>query len=242
MKIESLEINGIKYNLKIYYEKRKNTTASIINNNVNIRISLSLGREEQFKSLIEMKQWAINKIKENPERLKSKIQRTYKDKDIIKIWNEEYLLRINFMNKSGSSARIKDKGIYLNISNSLPEEVQNKHISSLVSRVISSKKLPELKERINGLNRKYFNKEINKIFFKNHKSKWGSCSNSNNINISTRLLFAPEDIMDYVCIHELAHLIEKNHSKNFWKLVESVMPDYKDKIKWLKENRHKLSF
>src|SRR3989344_4774217 len=221
MKIESLEINGIKYNLKIYYEKRKNTTASIINNNVNIRISLSLGREEQFKSLIEMKQWAINKIK---------------------IWNEEYLLKINFMNKSGSSARIKDKGIYLNISNSLPEEVQNKHISSLVSRVISSKKLPELKERINGLNRKYFNKEINKIFFKNHKSKWGSCSNSNNINISTRLLFAPEDIMDYVCIHELAHLIEKNHSKNFWKLVESAMPDYKDKIKWLKKNRHKLSF
>jgi len=98
------------------------------------------------------------------------------------------------------------------------------------------------KEKIDELNKKYFNKKINKIFFKNHKSKWGSCSSNNNINISTRLLFAPEPVMDYVCIHELAHLVEKNHSGKFWNLVEKAMPDYKDKIKWLRDNGDNCNF
>ena len=211
MKSESIEVNGARYNLKIYYEIRNDTTASIRNNNINIKIPIFLSRENQFKSLVEMRQWAIKKITENPRKIK--VNKVYK--------NDE---------------------IFLMISDSLPEEVKNKHISCLISKIIASKKLSQLKEKIDELNKKYFNKKINKIFFKNHKSKWGSCSSNNNINISTRLLFAPEPVMDYVCIHELAHLVEKNHSGKFWNLVEKAMPDYKDKIKWLRDNGDNCNF
>jgi len=62
-----------------------------------------------------------------------------------------------------------------------------------------------------------------------------SCSSKSNINLSTRLLFAPSDVIDYVIVHELTHLIEMNHSQKFWNLVKSVMPNYKQKEKWLKE-------
>jgi len=240
MKSEFVEVNGIRYNFKIYYEIRGDTIASIRNNNINIRIPISMPREEQFKSLIEMRQWAIKRITENPRKVK--VNKVYKDNDILKVGEDEYLLKINFMDKSGSLAKIKGKEIYLMISDSLPEKVRNKHVSCLISRVIASKKLPQLKEKINELNKKYFNKKINKIFFKNHKSKWGSCSSDNNVNISTRLLFAPDDVLEYVCIHELAHLIEMNHSENFWKLVEEAMPDYKDKMAWLKDNRENCKF
>jgi|SRR3989344_2163461 len=240
MKTDILEINGVKYNIRIYYEIRKDTIASIRNNNINIRIPISLSREEQSKSLIEMRRWAVKKITENPRKVK--VKKMYKDNDILKVGNDEYLLRLNFMKRSGSSARIKDNEIYLMISDSLPEEVRNKHISCLISRVIASKKLPQIKEKINELNKKYFNKRINRIFFKNHESKWGSCSSDSNINISTRLLFAPETVMDYVFIHELAHLTEKNHSERFWDLIEKAMPDYKDKIKWLKDNGDNCRF
>jgi len=58
----------------------------------------------------------------------------------------------------------------------------------------------------------------------------------NNINLSTRLLFAPPPVIDYVIIHELTHLIEMNHSSKFWNIVKSIMPDYKQKEKWLKKN------
>ena len=71
---------------------------------------------------------------------------------------------------------------------------------------------------------------------------WGSCSEKGNINISTRLLFAPEDVLEYVCIHELAHLIEQNHSEKFWQLVKNAMPNYQEKRKWLKENGDSICF
>ncbi|HLC81444.1 MAG TPA: M48 family metallopeptidase [Candidatus Nanoarchaeia archaeon] len=95
---------------------------------------------------------------------------------------------------------------------------------------------------IKQLNEKYFKFYVGKIFLKYNASNWGSCSNSGNINISTRIIFAPGEIIDYVCIHELAHLQEKNHSPKFWKLVEQALPDYKEKQKWLKENSDKCWF
>jgi predicted metal-dependent hydrolase len=73
-------------------------------------------------------------------------------------------------------------------------------------------------------------------------SRWGSCSSSSNINLSTRLLFAPEGVIDYVIIHELAHLQELNHSPRFWRLVAEAMPDYQLKEKWLKDNGHLCDF
>jgi len=75
-------------------------------------------------------------------------------------------------------------------------------------------------ERVSNLD-----KLKNKIFFKNAKSRWGSCSEAGNINVSTRLLFAPDEVLESVCIHELAHLIERNHSEKFWALVEQAMPN-----------------
>jgi len=56
------------------------------------------------------------------------------------------------------------------------------------------------------------------------------------------LLFAPDEVIDYVCIHELAHLKERNHSPEFWKLVEGALPDYREKEKWLKENSDQCWF
>ena len=131
---------------------------------------------------------------------------------------------------------------YLNISSILPEDIKQKHISVLISRLIARKKKPDIEKKIHNLNEKHFNFNVRKIFLKYNTSNWGSCSNQNNINISTRLLFAPEEVIDYICIHELAHLQEKNHSIIFWELVETAMPNYKEQEKWLKENSDKCWF
>ena len=73
------------------------------------------------------------------------------------------------------------------------------------------------------------------IRVKNQKSRWGSCSSKQNLNFNWRLLMAPDVVLDYVVIHELCHLREMNHSKAFWSLVASVMPDYEKQEKWLKD-------
>ena len=68
---------------------------------------------------------------------------------------------------------------------------------------------------------------VNQIRIKNQKTMWGSCSSKNNINLNYLLLMAPMKVIDYVIIHELVHTIHRNHSLDFWSLVESIMPDYK---------------
>jgi len=84
--------------------------------------------------------------------------------------------------------------------------------------------------------------EINKISIKYNHSNWGSCSSKRNLNFSSKLLFAPDDVIDYVIIHELAHLKEANHSPKFWAIVAKAMPSYKEKKKWLSVNGKNLDF
>jgi len=72
----------------------------------------------------------------------------------------------------------------------------------------------------------------------NALKRYGSCSCKNSLCFSWRIVMAPPSIVDYVVVHELSHIKEKNHSKDFWRLVERFIPDYKSKRRWLKENSH----
>ena len=74
------------------------------------------------------------------------------------------------------------------------------------------------------------------IKVKNYKTRWGSCDKKGRLTFNWHLIKAPHSIVDYVVIHELCHMIQCNHSKNFWQEVEKYDPLYKDHKKWLKEN------
>lgn len=74
------------------------------------------------------------------------------------------------------------------------------------------------------------------------KTRWGSCGHKGGLNFSWRLIMAPLSVIDYVIIHELAHLKEKNHSKTFWNKVRILMPDYEKYKNWLKNNSYLLNF
>ncbi len=75
-----------------------------------------------------------------------------------------------------------------------------------------------------------------RITIRNQRTRWGSCSSKGNLNFNCLLTQVPEEVMDYVIIHELCHRLEMNHSKRFWNLVEQNIPDYKEKRQWLKEH------
>jgi predicted metal-dependent hydrolase len=68
------------------------------------------------------------------------------------------------------------------------------------------------------------------------RSRWGCCTSDNRIRYSYRLIFTPREILEYVAVHELSHIIQKNHSPAFWREVEKLVPDWKQKRKWLRIN------
>lgn len=75
-----------------------------------------------------------------------------------------------------------------------------------------------------------------RITIRAQKSRWGSCSAKGNLNFNCLLMLCPEDVRDYVVVHELCHRKELNHSPRFWTEVEKVLPGYAAQRKWLKDN------
>lgn len=79
------------------------------------------------------------------------------------------------------------------------------------------------------------------IRLSNARHTWGSCSSTNRLSFSWRLIMAPEEVIDYVVVHELSHVVHKNHGKRFWTMVERFSPEHKAHRAWLHAHEHLLT-
>ena len=84
------------------------------------------------------------------------------------------------------------------------------------------------------------NRAIARISIRDTTSRWGSCSSRGNLSFSWRLVLAPERVLDYVCAHEAAHLVEMNHSPAFWRMVEELVGNWREPRTWLNRNGSEL--
>ena len=82
--------------------------------------------------------------------------------------------------------------------------------------------------------------EVRQVRLRSQSSRWGSCSSTGNINYNWRLILAPPHVLDYVAAHEVAHLVEMNHSPAFWATVERALPDMDRGRAWLKAHGRDL--
>ncbi len=117
---------------------------------------------------------------------------------------------------------------------------------------IEQKRLKALEHRYREAARDYFAARVRfyhqatggsyrRITIRDQRSRWGSCSSTGTLSFNYRLMFAPPKVLDYVVVHELCHLTHMDHSKDFWNMVASVMPDYKIYQKWLREHGRELT-
>jgi len=88
-------------------------------------------------------------------------------------------------------------------------------------------------DRINHFNASY-RFPLRRVFIKNHRSRWGSCSERGNLNFNYKIVFLPQELADYIIVHELCHLAEFNHSHRFWDLVGQMVPGHKSLRKQLR--------
>jgi len=112
--------------------------------------------------------------------------------------------------------------------------------ASLFMRWYKERAYDVISERVTQFAKQY-NFTPKQVKITSAKTRWGSCSPNGTLNFTWRLVMAPLDVIDYVVIHELAHLRVKDHSSKFWGVVESIYPEYKKKRKWLRENGEKLN-
>jgi len=238
----TIKIEDHPFPLRVHVERRANVRIAIGKKHINLRLPTGLSAKQIDGYMDWAEEW-IEKQYYADDTLKSRfIPKSYTSGDTLELLGREYTIYIQYEDRKSHGGKIEGTDIFLKLSRLDKDINRQRAIKQLLSRLVSHSFLPFIKKRVFELNDRYFQKPITDVKMKYNSSNWGSCSSKGNVNLSSRLLFAPLDVIDYVIVHELAHLIEMNHSNRFWSIVANIMPNYKEKEKWLKVNSSKCDF
>lgn len=217
--------------VKIIKQKRKTLSLKVDNDwQVIVKVPNYASKKNILDFLEKYKDWILEK-----QELVSKNTQKFEVWEKFLFFWEYFELKFDEKKKFF----FDEKYFYTNFKN--PEEIKKKFIKFykkeakkyIVDKTIEFSKILWL--------------EFKEIKINSAKTRWWSCNSKKNINFSFRLILAPKLSIDYVIIHELAHLKEMNHSRQFWNLVDNYCRqiwiwDYKKEQKWLKENYLKTNF
>ena len=214
---------------QIIRSKRK-TLAVIIKNDGSLIVRAPMRTSDQ-------------RIKEFVEEHRSWIQKKQAEiKSIVLLSPKQYVPgeMFMFLGESYPLEIVKDqeKSLILNGSFKLADKAANR-AETIFERWYRGQAKKILKERVD-LYASHYGFQYQGIKITSAKTRWGSCSSKGALNFSWRLIMAPLEQVDYVVAHELVHTIHHNHSNTFWKKVEKVMPDFKERKKWLRKNGPQL--
>lgn len=218
---------------KIIRQKRKSVTIHIEEDlSILVKAPYTISDEEIDKILKKYENW---------------IHKTLKDKEILAkqkdwLWNEEIL----YLGKKLKVCIDEDKTGKVTVSVAdrifkiiTPNKKDHFLIKTQVDRYIKRQAL----ELFTTLTNKYCDLlgcEYSSLTLRRQKTRWGSCSSKGGLSYNIRLMSAPIEVIEYVVLHEVMHLIYFNHSKAFWDAIAQVMPDYKIRQNYLKEQGNRL--
>jgi predicted metal-dependent hydrolase len=185
---------------------------------------------ESINSLIQKKKFLLFKKINQPNKYPSpKPFKEFVSGESILFLGDLYKLRIE--NEIFEGIRF-EKEFYISNSN---KAKANALLKKFYVEQANEKLIPRIKrfaERL-GVNYKL-------ISIREMKYRWGSCTPKDNLNFNWRIIKAPINVIDYIIVHELAHLLEPNHTPEFWNIISVQLPNYKKAKEWLKNNGHLL--
>ncbi|MBE7076807.1 MAG: M48 family metallopeptidase [Clostridiales bacterium] len=206
---------------KIVYSKRKTLAIQInVDGDLIVRAPMRAKESEITAFITKHKDWIIEK---RTKALTSKTEPLeLKDGEEIIILENSYKLKII------DTDRVKIRGNEIIV----PKVNSKDKLITKIKAVLKKYLLIRVKEVADMYNFSYSSVSVSSA-----KTNWGSCSHNDKLHFTYRLALCPLDVIDYIIVHELCHTKVKNHSIRFWKLVKSIMPNYKTFERWLKDNK-----
>ncbi|KGJ48329.1 hypothetical protein KD33_15670 [Clostridium sp. NCR] len=222
----------------IIYRKRK-TMSLEINRDGIINVIAPNGLDKTFivNKVKNKSDWIIKKLDEIEVLNNNRYTRSYESGDIFLYLGNEYILEV-LVDKTtiGTSVSLENNKLIVR-SNSNNKDV----IQRALKNWYTDETLGITKERINYY-KLFFEDTVTSIKIKDQKSRWASCTYKNEILFNLRCSMMPIQIIDYIVVHEMCHMEHRNHSKDFYLAVERILPDYKERVKWLKNNGVRMNF
>ena len=231
--IEDLE-NYFNCKIEIIFSKKRKTVSIQVNpHEIKVRSSYWLTKYEIKQFLLKNELWIKQKVNEQKSKVKTKLDLI--DNQEMLLGGKRFILKVT----SDIIPKPKIENNHLYLSNH-PDIVKSfgtprKQIQIIVKEYAYNLLLEKTKSfslimSVNPIS----------IKIKDYRSRWGSCSFKGDISYNWKIIFAPIEVIEYLIIHELSHLIFFNHSKEFWLKVEEFQPNFKNYRKWLKNNSYKL--
>lgn len=238
------ELQNFPVPVKIYVENRASARISLRDKQILIRLPKRMNHVQKQQALEELLRWAKDTIAKKQLYLKRAVDK-YGHGSLINLLGTPH--EIQHLWTAGNRMQLHITHDHI-LKLSLPEKLMHQEaekrdaIRHLLINGLSKYHHPSMLRRVTELNREHFNASVSKVSLRYTISRWGSCSTSGAISLSTKLLLTPPEVCDYVIIHELAHRFEMNHSVRFWALVEKAMPEYQQHRNWLKTHGRHLDF
>lgn len=209
--------------------KRKTAALCIRDGGVEIRAPLKMPKRDIDLFVASKEKWITDKLAICAERTKQREDFCLHYGDTVLYRGRQYTI----LEKDGNRVGFDGENFFVPRDLS-PEQI--KHACVQVYRMLAKRDLTEKTLAF----AKQMSVMPSAVKVNGAKARWGSCSAKKGLNFSWRLIMAEDAVIDYVVVHELAHITEMNHSQRFWAIVESVLPDYRERKSHLKELQKRL--
>lgn len=226
----TIEFGSTNIEFEVEYRKRK-TLAIEITPPDNILVISPIGlSEDKIKELVKRKgKWIVQKLFEFKEMEYRPFDRGFKNGEAFMYLGRNYSLQMIVDERlKYPEVKLHQGKFYIFTPEKdtfiMRKAMENWYRDKCEKRIL---------DRVNYYKSK-IGKEPRIIKVKEQKKRWGSCTSKGDIYFNWRCIMAPSNVFDYIVVHEMCHLIHMDHLKNFWNLVETIIPNYEDRKKWLR--------
>jgi predicted metal-dependent hydrolase len=246
MDFPPVELNEKKLQVQVILTRNRNAYARVRNGSIVISLPSRMREDSSYKVAYGLYNRIKKDILARPEKYlyDKNNDLTFYDNQTLNLLDRQFTFHISDSNTKNAKGSLKANEIFVQIPQAWTEDQKNKAIYHLGRRILSKEMLSSITQRVHDINYLHFKSDISNVRLANASSRWGSCTTrrgmSARIMLNFKLLFLPIECMDYVIVHELAHTKLHNHSKNFWRIVAAIIPDYKERIKLLKQSSYKI--
>lgn len=199
--------------------------------NIKVKAPMAATEKDILQVVMSKAKWITQKLFEFKDMEYRPRKKEYVNGESFMYLGRNYSLQI-LPNSEGKSIKVKLYQGKFYIDTYTKDQEKLRQAMEIWYR---QKTLEKVMESINYY-QGYFNVKPNSVKVKEQKKRWASCTFNRDLLFNWRCAMAPASVINYIVVHEMCHMVHLNHSKEFWKLVEILMPDYKDRKEWLRNH------
>ncbi|WP_144552932.1 M48 family metallopeptidase [Bacillus sp. X1(2014)] len=228
---------GQTMSFEIVYKKRESLGITIdVYGNVEVQAPRGTTDERVFQLIEEKWDWIQQKSKEMKDRLLGQKVKFYDHGEIFLYLGEEYPIKVS-QDINNIQDYVVFEGDMLKI---YVKQLEDAKIKQALKRFYYQE-CKKLVERSIRSYQKHFKTKPRSIRISDNNSNWGTCDSRQQLTFNWKLAMAPQQVIDYVVVHEMCHMVHLNHDRSFWRLVGKILPDYEERENWLALSSWKMT-